>query len=101
VRRVFVARDHGRLFAVDVKTGVLAWTSEPRLGENAALVAAGGVVMALLDDAKLVVFDPAARTYAPLATCTVAETPTWAHPAPSRAGLLVKDARTLALWQVP
>jgi outer membrane protein assembly factor BamB len=97
----FTHKGKGRLFAVDAKTGKLAWTSEPRLGENAALVAAGGVVMALIDDAKLIVFDPAADTYVPLATYTVAESPTWAHPAPTRAGFLVKDASTLALWQVP
>lgn len=97
----FTHKSKGRLFAVDAKTGRLAWTSEARLGENAALVAAGGVVMALVDDAKLIVFDPAADTYAPLATYTVAESPTWAHPAPTRAGLLVKDVSTLALWQVP
>ena len=29
----------------------------------------------------------------------LADTPTWAHPAPTAEGLLVRDAETLALWR--
>lgn len=95
----FTHKKKGQLFALDPATGRVAWASEGRLGENAALVAAGGAMLALLDDAHLVVFDPAAAAYTPRATYSVADSPTWAHPVPTPAGLLVKDANTLALWR--
>jgi hypothetical protein len=62
-------------------------------------VALGGSVLALNDVGVLVVFDAAASGYAPLATYTVAESATWAHPAPVPGGLLVKDVDTLALYK--
>jgi outer membrane protein assembly factor BamB len=95
----FTHKKKGQLFALDPATGRVAWTSEGRLGENAALVATGGAMLALLDDAHLIVFDASAAAYAPRATYTVADSPTWAHPVPTVAGLLVKDANTLALWK--
>jgi hypothetical protein len=95
----FSHKKKGQLFALDPLTGRVAWASEGRLGENAALVSAGGSILALLDDAHLIVLDPAAATYAPRATYTVADSPTWAHPVPTAAGLLVKDLNTLALWK--
>jgi outer membrane protein assembly factor BamB len=96
----FSQRKKGQLVALDPKTGRVAWTSEGRQGENAALVALGGSVLALSDAGQLVVFDPAASGYAPLATYTVAETATWAHPVPVRGGFLVKDANGLTLFRL-
>jgi hypothetical protein len=46
----------------------------------------------------LVAFDAAASGYAPLATYTVAASPTWAHPVPVRGGILVKDVDSLTLY---
>jgi outer membrane protein assembly factor BamB len=92
-------RRKGQITALDPKTGRILWMSEGRQGENAALVALGGSVLALNDVGVLVVFDAAASGYAPLATYTVAESATWAHPAPVPGGLLVKDVDTLALYK--
>jgi outer membrane protein assembly factor BamB len=96
----FSQRKKGQLFAFDVKTGRVAWTSEGRQGDNAALVALGGSVLALTDAGLLVVFDSAASGYAPLATYTVAQSPTWAHPIPVRGGFLVKDVDSLAFYRL-
>jgi outer membrane protein assembly factor BamB len=96
----FSQRKKGQIVALDPKTGRVAWLSEGRQGENAALVALGGSVLALTDAGQLVVFDAAASGYAPLATYTVAESPTWAHPVPVRGGILVKDVDSLALYRL-
>ena len=95
----FSHRKKGQIAALDPQTGRILWVSEGRQGENAALVALGGSVLALNDAGVLVVFDAAASRYAPLATYTVAESATWAHPAPVAGGLLVKDVDTLALYR--
>jgi len=96
----FSQRKKGQIVALDPKTGRVAWTSEGRQGDNAALVAMGGSVLALTDAGQLVVFEAAASGYAPLATYTVAETATWAHPVPVRGGFLVKDANSLTLFRL-
>jgi hypothetical protein len=96
----FSHKKKGHFVALDAKTGRLLWTSEGRQGENAALVALGTVVLALTAEGKLVAFDGAAATFAPLATYVVAESATWAHPAPVRGGFLVKDVDALTLWKL-
>ena len=96
----FSQRKKGQLVALDPKTGRAAWMSEGRLGDNAALVGLGGSVLVLTDAGQLVVLDAAASGYAPLATYTVAESPTWAHPIPVRGGLLVKDLDSLTFYRL-
>jgi outer membrane protein assembly factor BamB len=96
----FSQRKKGQLVALDARTGRVAWTSGGRQGDSAALVALGGSVLALNDAGVLTVFDAAASGYAPLATYTVAESPTWAHPIPVRGGFLVKDLDTLTLYRL-
>jgi len=41
-----------------------------------------------------------ADTFAPIATYTVAQSPTWAHPVPTAKGVLVKDLDSLALLRL-
>lgn len=96
----FSQRKKGQLIALDPKTGRALWMGEGRQGDNAALVALGGSVLALTDAGRLVVFDAAATGYAPLATYTVAESATWAHPAPVRGGFLVKDLDSLTMYRL-
>jgi outer membrane protein assembly factor BamB len=88
----------GQFVALDAKTGRAIWTSEGRQGDNAALVAVGASVLALTSEGKLVVFDGSASAYSLLATYVVAESATWAHPAPVRGGVLVKDVDSLTFW---
>ena len=96
----FSQRKKGQLVALDAKTGRLAWASEGRQGDNAALVGLGGSVLALTDAGQLVVFDTGASGYVPLATYTVAQSATWAHPVPVAGGVLVKDVDSLALYRL-
>lgn len=97
-RLVGLAQDQrGQFFAMDPRTGKVHWRSEGRQGENAALLVLGELVVALTTGSELVVFDPAADSFRPLARWKVADTPTWAHPVWSAKGLVVKDFRHLTL----
>ena len=91
-------RRAGQYFAVDASDGSDVWKSEGREGENAALVVVGDRVLILDDEAELAVIAASANEWSPLATYRVAETPTWAHPVPTAAGVLIKDFEHLTLW---
>jgi outer membrane protein assembly factor BamB len=90
------ARRKGQFFAVDAATGKTVWQSEGRAGENAALLNVGGTLLALTNDANLLVLPAGSKTFAPAAQYTVAKSPTWAHPVFLGDRLLVKDETTLA-----
>ena len=85
---------------MDPRTGADIWRSPPRRGENAALLVAGSTVLALTDQAELLVLDPAAAAFEPLRRYEVAPSPTWAHPAPLGDGLLIKDETHLTRWDL-
>ena len=98
-RLVGLAQENrGQFFCLDPATGETLWTSEGRMGENAALVVAGGAVLALTTNAELLVIDPGADRFETLARYRVAETPTWAHPVVIGRQILIKDQSSLALW---
>jgi outer membrane protein assembly factor BamB len=90
------ARRKGQFFALDAATGKTIWQSEGRAGENAALVGLGGTLLALTNDAVLYVLPARAKSYAPAAQYTVANSQTWAHPVFLGDRVLVKDETTLA-----
>lgn len=88
----------GQLFAVDSATGKTLWTSPGGMGEQAALIAAGPNLLVLTEDGKLRVL-ARGDSYREVATYTVGEAATWAHPALLPGGrLLIKDAQRLTLW---
>jgi outer membrane protein assembly factor BamB len=89
-------RKRGQFFCLDAATGKTAWLSDGRQGENAAMVAAGGAVLALTTDSELIVLPQKARAFAPVRRYRVAESPTWAHPVLTSEGVLVKDRDHLA-----
>jgi outer membrane protein assembly factor BamB len=96
----FSHRKKGEFFCLDLDTGRLLWRSEGRQGENAALVAVGRHLLLLKDDAELLVTSLDADRFAPVATYTVAQSPTWAHPLPTAQGVLIKDLDSLALLRL-
>ena len=59
------------------------------------------MLLALTTDAELRVFRKADAALTPVARYQVADTPTWATPAVIGNRLLIKDATTLALWEIP
>ena len=90
----------GQFFCLDARTGETLWTSEGREGENAAMLSAGEILFLLTNDAELIVAKNNAKRFEPLKKYTVAESPTWAHPAIIGNRILIKDASTLALLSV-
>jgi outer membrane protein assembly factor BamB len=92
-------RDRGHFFALDADTGKVLWKTAGRQGDNAALARVGETILALTTEAQLVVFPASRDAYKELGKYTVASSPTWAHPALTAAGILVKDENSLALWR--
>jgi outer membrane protein assembly factor BamB len=93
------ARKKGQIFCLDAATGRTLWISEGRAGDNAAVLAGGGVLFILNTDGELVVAPPGGSVFAPVAQYTVATSATWAHPVVLPGGVLVKDVDSLAFWR--
>lgn len=93
-------RQKGQFFALDPRSGRTLWLSEGRQGESAAVVALGRHLLLLTTEGRLVVAPADAASFKPVVTYKVADSPTWAHPALTGRGLLVKDALNLALWRL-
>ena len=87
----------GQLFSLDAASGRTVWLAEGRQGENAALAAAGGALLALTTDGELLVIDLAAPAFKVVRRYPAADNPPWAHLAVVEEGVLVKDAQTLSL----
>ena len=97
----FSHRNKGQFFAVDAAPGKTLWLSEARQGENAAVLSAGDVLLLLKPEGELTVIRKDPKAFAPIATYTVADSSTWAHPALVGRTLLVKDEENLVQWRIP
>jgi outer membrane protein assembly factor BamB len=97
----FSHRKRGQFFAAELSSGAVRWFSEGRQGENAALLGSERVLYALTPAAELLAFRPDAGRFEPLASYSVADTPTWAHPAPLADGFLIKDLESLTRLRLP
>ncbi|HYE65374.1 MAG TPA: PQQ-binding-like beta-propeller repeat protein [Pyrinomonadaceae bacterium] len=93
-------RKKGQFFCIDADTGKTLWQSPGRMGENAAILNAGRVLLLLTNDANLIVLQPGAKEYSPIAQYTVANSQTWAHPVLSGKRILIKDETTLASLEI-
>lgn len=93
-------RNKGQFFGMDPKSGKTVWTSPGRQAENAAMLSQGDLVFALTTESELVVFRSSPAKLEELKRYTVANSPTWAHPAISGRSILIKDKETLSLWSV-
>ena len=94
----FSQRKSGQYFCLRPGDGTTLWTSEGRQADNAAIVAAGSVLLILTPDSDLIVARQNDKAFEPLRKYSVADSPTWAHPVVLGHGILIKDATNLALW---
>jgi outer membrane protein assembly factor BamB len=94
-------RDRGRLFCLDTASGEAIWKSPGGQGDNVVFLDLGGALLLLTTEARLIVLDPAAAAFEPLAEYRVADSATWAHPAVTADRLLIKDASHLTSWRLP
>jgi outer membrane protein assembly factor BamB len=88
----------GQFCGLDPKTGKTVFLSEGRHATHAALIARGSTVFALTADSELLVFKATPAALNQVAKYYVADTPAWAHRAIPGNRVLVKDAKSLALW---
>lgn len=91
----------GQLFALDPQTGNILWSGEPRAGENAALVAVPGHVLALTDRGELHILRSSREKCEILHTYSVGDRGTWTAPALIGDSLLIKDGDSLSRWKIP
>jgi outer membrane protein assembly factor BamB len=96
----FSPRNSGQFFALDANTGQTQWLSEPRQGENAAIVRAGDLWFALGTDAELKVARADVKQFEIVKRYTVADSATWAQPVLSGQRVFIKDLSTVSLWTV-
>lgn len=90
-------RNKGQFFCLDAASGKTLWTGDPRQGENAAMLLAGGFIFSLTNDASLIITDSAGKGAKVIKTYQVADSPTWAHPAISGKNIVIKDENNLRL----
>ena len=91
-------RNRGQYVLLDVKSGKTLWTGMPRAAENAAIVRAGNLIVALEDDADLIIGRVNAGGFQEVKRYSVASGATWAQPVIAGNRIYVKDVSTLALW---
>ncbi|MBL8296620.1 MAG: PQQ-like beta-propeller repeat protein [Bryobacterales bacterium] len=96
----FTNRNRGQYFAMSARDGRLLWSSEPRKGDNAAILLAGDLLFLLNTDAELIVAKASPASFQVVKTYAVAESETWAHPLVLTEGIVVKDFEALTLWTV-
>ena len=88
----------GQYFGLDLDTGQVLWTSDPRQAENAAVLSVGDAIFSLQDDAELVVLGSSRSEFEPLQRYEVATSATWAQPTLRGNRLYVKAVSSLTLW---
>jgi outer membrane protein assembly factor BamB len=89
----------GQYFCLDARTGTTIWTSTGAEGENAAIVSSADLLFFLSNNAELTIAKTGTK-YEVLKKYTVAQSPTWAHPALTGNQILVKDLKSLSLWSL-
>ncbi len=94
----FSNRNSGQFFAQDPDSGEILWRGAPRAGANAAILASDNTVLALTVRADLIIAKMRQGDVEKLASYSVADTPTWAHPVVLEDGFLIKDENSLIRW---
>lgn len=93
------------LFCINAKDGKTAWTTKLKTGGRrqsgyGSIVDAGPVLFALNPSGQLLVFEPSAKEYKPVASYTVAKEGTFAYPVIAGNRVFIKDRNSLTLWTI-
>jgi outer membrane protein assembly factor BamB len=95
------AEGMGRYVIIDLKSGKLLWSGEPRAAANAAFQKAGNLLIVLEADGEILIADGGNKAaFTPLHRYKVSEAATWGAPSISGNRIFVKDLTTVALWTV-
>jgi outer membrane protein assembly factor BamB len=95
----FSHKNKGQFFCLDANTGKTLWLSDPRQGDNAAILQLGQRLVLLKDDGELIIAQVSAKGFEPIRRYKVADSPTWAHPLALETGIVIKDADSLTFWR--
>ena len=88
----------GQFFGLDLETGDVLWRGNPRQAENASILSVGENIVALQDDAVLLVLEANRRGFDVKHQYDVAESATWTQPTVSGNRIFIKDISKLTLW---
>jgi outer membrane protein assembly factor BamB len=95
------ARKQGSFFCLDANSGKTLWEYECKQQvANASILNAGRVLLILTNEGRLLVINPSARGYEPVAEYRVSDTTTYAHPVLLGNRVLIKDASTLRSFRI-
>ncbi len=90
--------NRGQYFALDLESGKVLWTGEPRRAEHAAISRAGDTLFSLEEDGELVVMRASRTGFELVTRYEVATSATWAQPVIAAGRIYVKDVSSLTLW---
>jgi outer membrane protein assembly factor BamB len=90
----------GQYFCLEAATGKVLWATEGREGANASILNAKDALLILTSDANLIVAKKSVKGFEQVAKYSVADSSTYAHPAPMAKMILVKDDAAMALWSL-
>ena len=90
----------GKLFCLDLKTGLKSWEDETTLNRFASILDLGEVLVSLPANGRLIVFEPNEKAYTELKQYKIAETEVYAHPVFTGNNIIVKDKEMLTSWLV-
>jgi outer membrane protein assembly factor BamB len=96
----FSNKRKGQLFCLDAKTGKVAWATEGRGGQNAALQSAGADLLVLTTDGELLVVRRNPAKYEEVRRYKVADGQTWAQPVLLGRNVVIRDADSVAVWSL-
>jgi outer membrane protein assembly factor BamB len=99
---LFGLSNRNNLYCINAKTGNTAWTDSTARGRGGfgAIVDVGACLLALPNDAELLVFKPSDKGYEEIAKIKVAETATHAYPVVTGKRMFVRDQEMVALLMV-
>jgi len=89
-----------RLYCLNAETHEILWEGTESLGNSAAIVDAGQVMVALGVKGDLVIYDPDTPQYQELARYKLADTDTWAHPIIAGSRIYIRDKEAVTLWTI-
>jgi outer membrane protein assembly factor BamB len=92
--------NRGQYFALDLDSGKVLWTGEPRRAEHAAMSRSGNTIFSLEDDGELVVMRASRTDFEPVARYEVASSATWSQPVVTTGRVYIKDVLSLTLWAI-
>ena len=96
--QIYGISQKAELFCFDAKEGKTLWTTTFGGRGFGSVVDAGTVLLALMPQGELAVFEPSDKEYKKLASYKLSESETYAYPVATSKGVYAKDKEAVTLW---